>query len=145
MNVVYIDSSAFAKLYLDENLEEQAAVLEVLGRFERVACCSITFAEVSGVFARYFHEGKLSEEEYAEKLYLFSSDWETVEYVDLLQNLSVLASQLMKAYRGLRAMDALHLAAALTLRADEPEPIHFLTFDGHLQRTAQALMPDAFN
>lgn len=144
MNVVYIDSSAFVKLYLDENVKEQATVLEILERFERVACCSITFAEVSGVFARYFHEGKLGEEEYTEKLYLFSSDWETVEYVDLLQDLSVLASQLTKAHSGLCAMDALHLATALTLRADEPEPIHFLTFDGHLQRIAQTLMPDAF-
>ena len=64
MNVVYIDSSAFAKLYLDENVKEQATVLEILERFERVACYSITFAEVSGVFARYFHEGKLGEKEY---------------------------------------------------------------------------------
>jgi uncharacterized protein len=143
LSVAYLDSSALAKLYLDEDQAEQQQVLELIERCGQVASCAIAYAEVSGVFARYFHEGKLTQEDYEEQLARFSADWETVSLVGIAPELSTLAAQLMKSQRGLRAMDALHLAAALRVRTTDD--LQFLTFDNHLQRTAQALMPDAFS
>ena len=142
MSVAYLDSSALAKLYLDEDKAEHLQVIDLIERCGQVASCAIAYAEVSGVFARYFHESRLTQEDYEEKLARFSADWETVSTVAVAPELSTLAAQLMKSQLGLRAMDALHLAAALRVRAEGD--LQFLTFDTHLRRSAQALMPDAF-
>lgn len=141
MTVLYLDSNAFAKLYLDEDAAGQARVLALLERYERVASNAITYAEVGGVFARYFHEGKLSENQYTDRMQRFSDDWESVNLLEVIPSLSVSAAQLMKAHQGLRAMDALHLASALALRTSTE--IKFLTFDASLQDVAGKLMPEA--
>ena len=137
MTVAYLDSSAFAKLYLNEpGREEVEALVEELGR---VAACSIAYAEVRGVIARYFHDERLTEEEYQSATEAFEADWETTNVVDVTPTLLRRAGDVLKAHAGLRAMDALHLAAALEVRA--LEELHFLTFDRDLERVAQALMP----
>lgn len=141
MTALYLDSNALAKLYLDEDAADQAKVLALLGQHERVASSAIAYAEVGGIFARYFHKGKLSEAEYADRMQSFSDDWESVNVVDVVPATSILAAQLMKAQSGLRAMDARHLASALALR--QATPIQFLTFDTRLQTAAQKLMPEA--
>lgn len=139
MTVAYLDSSAFAKLYLDEaGAGEVAALVEELGQ---VAACAITYAEVRGVLARYFHDGRLTEEEYASAAEAFESDWETTNVVDVTPALLRQAGELLKGQAGLRAMDALQLAGALQVRA--LKNLRFLTFDVDLRRIAQALMPEA--
>lgn len=142
MTVVFLDSSAFVSLYLDEQVHDQAVVVSVVEVHGRVAACATTYAEVAGVFARHFHEGKLSEAQYGERLELFSADWNTLEVIDLSPSLSRRAGQLLKAHRSLRAMDALQLSAALEARA--AVALKFLTFDTDLAAVAQQLMPDAF-
>lgn len=139
MTKVYLDSNAFARLYLDEDAAERAQVISLFEEYGYVASCAIAYAEVSGVFARYFHQGKLSEDEYSDKLRRFSNDWETVEVIDVVPELSILAAQLLKALSGLRGMDALHLASALALR--ESDAIKFLSFDKRLREAAEKLMP----
>lgn len=139
MTVAYLDSSAFAKLYLDEAGGEQVeALVEETGR---VAACAITYAEVRGVLARYFHDGRLTEEEYASAAEAFEADWETTNVVDVTPALLRQAGELLKGQAGLRAMDALQLAGALQARA--LEDLRFLSFDVELGRIAEALMPDA--
>ncbi len=138
---MYLDSNALAKLYLDEDAAEQQHVLVLLERHERIASCTIAFAEVSGVFARYFHKGVLDEATYADKMQRFLNDWASVNVIDIVPATSTLAAQLMKAHSGLRAMDALHLASALALR--QSAPVKLLTFDVRLQAVAQALIPEA--
>lgn len=139
MTVAYLDSSAFAKLYLNEpGREAVEALVEETGR---VAACAITYAEVRGVLARYLHQGRLTEEEYEGANAAFEADWTTTNVVDLTPALLRLAGDLLRAHAGLRAMDALHLAAALEVRTNEE--LRFLTFDVDLGRVAQALMPGA--
>ncbi|WP_034409053.1 type II toxin-antitoxin system VapC family toxin [Deinococcus murrayi] len=139
MTVAYLDSSAFAKLYLDEpGREEVEALVEQTGR---VAACAIAYAEVRGVIARYRHEERLTAEEATSAIEAFEADWGTTNVVDVTPALLRLASSLLDAHAGLRAMDALHLAAALEVRA--VEETRFLTFDRDLERVAQALMPGA--
>ena len=140
--ILYLDSNALAKLYLNEDAAEQQQVLALLKRHERIASCAIAFAEVGSVFARYFYKGVLDEDAYADKMQRFVDDWASVNVVDIVPATSTLAAQLMKAHAGLRAMDALHLASALALR--QSASVKLLTFDLRLQAAAQALMPDAF-
>lgn len=139
MTVAYLDSSAFAKLYLDEPGREEVEAL--VGETGRVAACAIAYAEVRGVLARYLHQGRLTEEEYVSANEAFEADWTTTNVVDLTPVLLRRAGDLLRAHAGLRAMDALHLAAALEVRS--AEELRFLTLDLHLGQIAQALMPGA--
>ncbi|ABF44150.1 PIN domain, predicted nuclease, component of toxin-antitoxin system (plasmid) [Deinococcus geothermalis DSM 11300] len=140
MTVAYLDSSAFAKLYLDEPGRE--AVEALVGETGRVAACAIAYAEVRGVLARYLHQGRLTEEEYEGANEAFEADWGTTNVVDLTPALLRLAGDLLRAHAELRAMDALHLAAALEVRMTEE--LRFLTFNLDLGQVAQALMPGAY-
>lgn len=140
MTVLYLDSNALAKLYLDEKTGKDR-VLNLVEQHDEVACCLIGYAEVSATIARYSHEGKLNDAGYEEAMRLFADDWQTVRVWPITSELTQVAAMLGKAQDGLRAMDALHLASALALRRSTP--IKFLTFDARLQTTAQKLMPEA--
>ena len=140
MTVAYLDSSAFAKLYVNEPGREQVeALIEETGR---VAACVIAYTEVRSVLARYFHAGRITEAEHAEAADAFGADWATTNVVDLTPAVLRRSGDLLKAHAGLRAMDALHFAAALEVRSIED--LRFLTFDMSLERVARALMPDAW-
>lgn len=141
MTVLYLDSNALAKLYLDEDDTEQERVIALLNEHQGVACSAITHAEIGGVLARLLHAALITEAQYTDKLERFLADWETVNVLDVLPDTSVRAVQVMKAQPGLRAMDALHLASALALRTRNP--VRFLTFDARLNGAAARLMPDA--
>ncbi|WP_291426469.1 type II toxin-antitoxin system VapC family toxin [Deinococcus sp.] len=141
MTILYLDSSALAKLYLDEDNTEQQKVIDLLGEYPKVATCIIAYAEVSGIFARLFHGGTLDEADYADKLGRFTADWQTVIVLDVTPEVNSRAAQVMKAQRGLRAIDALHLAAALTLRGSVS--LRFVTFDTRLEEVANKLMAEA--
>ena len=41
MSVLYLDSNALAKLYLDEDNAEQEKVIDLLGEYPKVATCII--------------------------------------------------------------------------------------------------------
>jgi len=141
LTVVYLDSNAFAKLYLDDE-DDQDQVVNSVQEYGRVASCAITYAEVAGVFARAFHEGRLTQESYEEAMVAFSEDWSSTKVYDVTPELSAIAAMLMKGHPGLRAMDALHLASALAQRRSTP--IQFLTFDQRLNAVSRNLIPDAF-
>jgi predicted nucleic acid-binding protein len=137
---LYLDSNAIAKLYLTDE-EGQATVYDALDHHEVVATCAITYAEVTGLMARAFHDGRLSEDGYREAATSFAEEWKTVKVYDVSTAVSQVAALLMKSQPGLRAMDALHLASALAVR--QATPIKFLSFDRRLQDAAGKLMPDA--
>ena len=140
MTVLYLDSNAIAKIYLTDE-RDRDIVFGLLEAHETVATCAITYAEVAGLLARAFHSGRLSEEEYGESLSHFTQEWSLLEVQQISLELSQIAAQVMKAHKGLRAMDALHLAAALALR--QSVSLRFVTFDVRLEEAAGKLMPGA--
>lgn len=140
MTVLYLDSNAIAKLYLSDE-EGQERVWAALDQHQTVATCAITYAEVTGLIARAFHDARLTEEQYAQAVASFAEEWTSVTVLDVSTPLSQVATMLMKAHKGLRAMDALHLASALALRTSTA--IKFLTFDMRLQDVAGKLMSEA--
>lgn len=142
MTALYVDSSAFIKLYVLENEAEALLVEQAMNRAEEIVSCQIAHAEVCGAFGRQFQQQRLNEESYWNTRRAFEGDWQNFDAIPVSPELSSLAADLLKAQAGLRAMDALHLASALQLR--RRQPLKFLTFDKHLQSVAQALMPDAF-
>ncbi|CAM3557196.1 type II toxin-antitoxin system VapC family toxin [Deinococcus frigens] len=142
MSIVYLDSSALVKMYLAEDLTERDLVLHRIKSVGRVASSVIAYAEVSSALARYFHEERINEEEYAANVDIFEDEWGSTNQLGVIPTISVMARQLLKAQRGLRAMDAIHVASALWLR--QQEEMTFLSFDVFLNDVARRLMPDAF-
>ncbi|MFK7601923.1 type II toxin-antitoxin system VapC family toxin [Deinococcus sp. SM5_A1] len=142
MSVLYVDSSALAKLYLREDEAKRQQVMALADSADEVASSAIAFAEVASAFARNFHQGKLSEPQFWEYFNSFEQDWQSVTQITVAPSVSSRASQLLKAHAGLRGMDALHLASALIIR--ETQTLQFLSFDDQLNTVAQAVMPDAF-
>lgn len=142
MPVLYLDSSAFIKLYTDENPAQTVQVEQAMSSSSDLASSAIAHAEVCGAFGRQFQQGRLSEEAYWQTRQAFETDWQTAAALAITQAVSSVAADLLKAQPGLRAMDALHLASALALR--QSTPIRFLSFDVRLNTAARALMPDAF-
>ncbi|WP_309569997.1 type II toxin-antitoxin system VapC family toxin [Deinococcus sp.] len=141
MTALYVDANAIAKLYLSDETGQET-VFTALDGHAVIATSAITYAEVTGLLARAFHDGRIEGEQYDELAAAFGQDWNTVKVYDVSTPLSQIAARLMKSQRGLRAMDALHLASALTLR--QSTALRFLTFDTRLEQTARNLMPDAF-
>lgn len=140
MTVLYLDSNAIAKIYLTDERDREL-VFKLLEEYETVATCAITYAEVAGLLARALHAGRLSDEEYAEAMTSFAQEWGLLEVKEVNLELSQIAAQVMKSQPGLRAMDALHLAAALALR--QSISLRFITFDARLEQAAKGLMPEA--
>ena len=124
--MIYMDTSAIVKLFVEEafSLEVRKAVG---GRSVRTV--SIAFVEALSAFGR---KKELSELERLAVTREFLSSWHrfrTISTDEVLDKAGILT----RAY-GLRAFDALHLAAARDLGA--PSRVQFAVFDADLARAA---------
>jgi predicted nucleic acid-binding protein len=119
---LYLDSSALVKRYVKEDGSE--AVLAAMNGATDWSVCRIGFVETVGAVCR---GGE------AVGLERFKSEWINFEIVEVDRTLTESAAQLSVSH-GLRALDALHLAAALALSKDE---LIFATWDARLHRAAR--------
>ncbi len=125
---LYVDASAFLKLYVSERESEdcvamlQADQTWIAGRH--------TFVEVRRTLdrvlvGRTFEDAKIH----------FRADWERTSVVELDEATVELAADLAEVTK-VRSLDALHLAAAR--RTGEPS-LSFLTYDLRLAQAARTL------
>jgi predicted nucleic acid-binding protein len=135
--IVYADTSALIKLYVAEpGAHEARAAVQ-----RSIALCShaIAYVEMRAAFARAVRMGRLTAQNLNRLLGQFERDWETLRKIrtdtPLLRRAGALADS-----QGLRAYDAIHLAAAEraahTLGSVQ---FQFLAFDAHRNRAAAAL------
>jgi len=136
VTLAYLDTSALAKLYVDE--PGQARVLELIGKAGKVVSSVIAYPEARAVFARRRSSGEISDAQHNQIVADFDQDWREVNEVDVTPAVYRRAGTLVVAHPRLRAMDALHLASALEARAHDD--IRFLTFDTDLAAVASALL-----
>jgi predicted nucleic acid-binding protein len=121
--ILYLDASALVKRYVEE--EGSDAVLDAMDPESNWVMCRIGYVETAGAVAR---GGQL------EDLERLRRDWSLVDIVEVSQALVERAARLA-ASRGLRALDALHLAAALSIPTGN---VLFATWDTRLHRAARA-------
>lgn len=119
---LYLDASALVKRYVDE--EGSDAVLEVMSGEKSWSMCRIGFVETVRAVAR----GGGPED--VERV---QHDWIGCDVIELDRGLAERAAQLALSSE-LRALDALHLAAALSL---PPASLIFATWDVRLHRAAR--------
>lgn len=134
--MAYLDTSALAKLYVQESGRERVeALIQETGT---VVTSVIAYPEARAVFARRRSTGELLDSEHQEMVTQFQEDWSDINGIDVTPSVYRTAGELVVAHPRLRAMDAIHLASALEAR--KVEAIRFLTFDNDLEAAARALL-----
>jgi predicted nucleic acid-binding protein len=119
---LYLDASALVKRYVDE--AGSAAVVPAMNLADTCSICRIGFVETIRAVAR---GGEPEDLERAER------DWDGFHIIEVDRIVTEHAARL-SVETGLRTLDALHLAAALTLPA---ESVTFATWDVRLHRAAR--------
>jgi predicted nucleic acid-binding protein len=132
--LLYLDTSSLVKLYVEES--SSAAVREAVSASELLATSRIAFVEGIAALARRRRMGDIDEASFALLAQAMADDW--AERIVRVEVDEYLAADLA-VRQGLRALDAIHLAAVLTLtRADAAADVRFSSFDAALNRAAAA-------
>jgi predicted nucleic acid-binding protein len=120
--MLYLDASALVKRYVDE--EGSRVLRAAMDGARALSTCRLCFVEtVRAVGLSAGHRGVKRVE----------GEWPWFDVVDVDQALAERAATLALSHR-LRALDALHLAAALSLPTDD---LTFATWDARLHRAAR--------
>lgn len=131
--ILYCDASGLIKTYLTEAHTE--SVRGWMAEADVVATHAVAYVEARSALARRRREGQLSAAQHDQIMMLLDVDWPAFALVSMDERL---AGELA-ARHGLRALDAVHVAAALTLRDAAPAvTVAFCSFDQRQQTAARA-------
>ncbi len=129
--ILYLDTSALVKLFLEE---AHSAEVRTAARLSGICATSrIAYVEFLSALARREREGLEA------KVALgirdtFEAKWPDLMMVEVSRTLTVRASGLARAH-ALRAYDAVHLACAKEIQETAPDMV-FACFDGRLNQAA---------
>lgn len=133
--ILFCDTSALAKLYLQEAHSEVVRQLAIDST--AIAVSRITWVEMLSALARRQREQAADTEALALARVRLSEDWPAYIKVDVNQSVLNTAGTFAGNF-GLRAYDSVQLASAVALAASV-EGVGFSSFDLRLNRAAQAL------
>jgi uncharacterized protein len=133
--ILYCDTSALLKFYLDE--PESAKVHDLVDAAEGVAACRIAWAEAWAGFTRKARETPVALTAITAARAAFVDDWPRWSIIEVTQALVERAGTLAEALE-LRGYDSVQLAAADFAMARRPE-LSFASFDARLNRAAHVL------
>lgn len=111
--ICYLDTSALVKLYVHEQGSE--TVCKLVEAASVVATSKVAYPEAQAALARGFREGLLTEKDYCLVVAALRNDWTRYLSLEVSDSLVWFAGDLADKHR-LRGFDAIHLAAALTLK-----------------------------
>ena len=132
--ILYCDSSALIKLYLDEQGSPQ--VVDSFQSAQEKVVSVIGYAEVCSGIYRKARMGDVTRSARHKAIRGFENDWLAIMKVNLSWEVNQIAKQVLSKY-SLRAFDALHLASALYFQRKSERDIHFLTFDQRQKEAAR--------
>jgi len=134
--MLYLDTSALIKLYVDE--QYSAEMFDLASESNILASHLIAFVELHAALSRLNREGKLSDADLVKVKDVFASDWPSYLKIGVDQALAARAADLAEAL-ALRGYDSIHLAAAEFCARQSNEPVVFASFDAKLNRAAKVL------
>lgn len=130
--MLYLDSSALVKLYIDEPGSQR--VRQLVNPPALSATSAIAYAEIRAALARRAREGFLSADAHIRAKSALLADW---------SHLFVIPVGLIQMNAGeaadrdaLRGMDAIHLASAMWLASQQREPLTMVVWDHRLRQAA---------
>ena len=133
--IVYFDSSVLVKRYVTEEKVEEVDLL--WSQSDEAACSVIGFAEVLSAIARRVREGAIAPSERDLLIPRFRSDWDSLVHVAVSEEVNEIAAPVLATYP-LRAMDAIHLASAVSLRGEADREVLFASADARLAAAARS-------
>ena len=134
--IVYCDTSALMKLYVEEAHSDAAA--NAMSAVDAVATSMLAYPETRAALARARRDRRLRSSDFRRVLAQFQQDWASYVLLDTHHSLMLHDGELAE-HHALRGADAVHLASAIQLAHDlrsSPESIAFLAFDVPLARAA---------
>ena len=133
--ILYLDTSALVKLYVDE--AESEVVRKALRISNVAATCEIAYVELRAALSRRYREKALATADYRRLLRDIDSDWPSIFLMSITSRLVRDAADATERYR-LRAYDAIHLCSGLLLRENAQEAVTFACWDRPLREAAAA-------
>lgn len=139
--ILYFDTSALLKLYVDERDSDDVRDLYSQAGF--VCTHLIAYVELLAGVAKGRSLGRLSAEQQAQLLAEIDTGWRQVEVVEIDDALARRAGHLALRHV-LRGFDAVHLAAAERVMAETPgtAKFGFVGFDSRMRSAAKSLGMD---
>lgn len=150
MKYYYFDASVLVKAYLwEEGTEDVRQVIRDISAqpaVVRVVTSRLAFVEAVSAVSRRTFAGEITEEQAEEVWNRLVSDFAGYDVLEPKPRLVERAAELTRRHR-LRALDAIHLATGLTVRADVPAgaDFQFASADRRLNVAATAELFDVFN
>ncbi len=132
MSSQFYDSSAFAKLFIDEDGTQAMLNLYRLAAFRSVS--RIAFLEVGSAIRRRELSGDLQPDQVAKARSLLLAEMDRLLVVSVTDNVIALAQSIMDR-QTLRSLDAIQLASALSVSADTSS-FTFISSDSRLLHAA---------
>lgn len=132
--IVYADTSALAKLLLDEDGSEE--MIATTARAELLGSAAIAYIELRAALAAAIRDGRIAAGLRHRIVQALERVWEGVSEVTLDRPLLRDAGDLAERMQ-LRGYDAVHLAALQELGS--PDAVTFACWDSELRRAAHAL------
>jgi len=133
--ILYLDTSALVKLYVDEEDSERIRGLVEAARV--VATSRVSYVEARAGIARKLREGDLTEGEYRQILEGLEKDWKNYFIVEVSERVTRIGGELVERHP-LRGFDAIHLASGILLKNRTEEEVLFACFDERLNEAAQS-------
>jgi predicted nucleic acid-binding protein len=140
--ILYLDTSDLFKLYIQESDSERVDDNVLLA--DRLASSTLAYVEMRAALAKALGDRRfdragstLAEESYRQLLSEFNRSWRSYVKVSCSQAILRSAGDLAETY-ALRGGDAVHLAAAVALRAASLDEVRFSVADGRLRAGAVA-------
>ena len=130
--ILYLDTSALVKLYIEES--GSSAVAAVVEAATAVATARISYAEARAAFARHARAGGLGAE-LRRVVSQLDEEWGQYSIVEVTDTVVRRAGTLAERHK-LRAYDAVQLSAVLDLRL-AGGAVEFLSFDSRLNQAAR--------
>jgi predicted nucleic acid-binding protein len=133
--IVYFDTSSLIKLYVEE--EGSSAVRDLIASVELAASSNVLPVELRGALARMLRSSRLDAAGRDTARADFDEDWSRMAEVAATGVVLERAAELAERHF-LKALDAIHLASALTLSRQEEGELVLSSWDGSLLDAAVA-------
>lgn len=132
--IIYLDSSAIVKRYIEE--AGTSAVNSLFSETNNIGTNLVARAEVAAGFMRAARIHLISRDDALSALEKFRSEWESYQRLSVTEATVLRADDLVTQY-DLRGYDAIHLAAAVIWQEAIGEIITLATFDQKLWEAAK--------
>jgi predicted nucleic acid-binding protein len=132
--LIYADSSAIVKRYYAERGSDLLKSRWVT--IDRIFTSRVAYAEIHAALARKARDGELARASFRTAAAAFEQEWLAYDHI-LVDEATLKDVRSLVRRHPLRGFDAIHLSAALWLRAELGRPLEFWASDQRLEAAAK--------